>query len=40
VTPTDEEWKVIGPHLPPPADCERTRETDLRNVINSILYIA
>jgi transposase len=37
---TDEEWKVIEPHLPPPADCGRTRETDLRDVINSIFYIA
>ena len=37
---TDEEWKVIAPHLPPLADCGRTRETDLRDVINSIFYIA
>lgn len=37
---TDEEWKVIGPHLPPPADCGRTRETDLRDVTNSIFSIA
>ena len=34
---TDEEWKVIAPHLPPPADCGSTRDTDLRDVINSIL---
>jgi putative transposase len=31
---------VIAPHLPPPADCGRTRETDLRDVVNSIFYIA
>src|SRR5881398_459710 len=37
---TDEEWKVIAPHLPPPADCGRTRETDLREVVNAIFYIA
>ena len=37
---TDEAWKVIAPHLPPPADCGRTRETDLREVVNSIFYIA
>ena len=37
---TDEEWKVIAPHLPPPADCGRTSETDLREVVNSIFYIA
>ena len=37
---TDEEWKVIAPHLPPPADCGRTRATDLREVVNAIFYIA
>src|SRR4051812_46745216 len=37
---TDEEWKVIAPHLPPPADCGRARETDLREVVNAIFYIA
>src|SRR3954465_10418577 len=37
---TDEEWKVIAPYLPPPADCGRTRETDLREVVNAIFYIA
>src|SRR3954454_17116593 len=37
---TDEEWKVIAPHLPPSADCGRTRETDLREVVNAIFYIA
>jgi hypothetical protein len=26
----DAEWQVIEPHLPPPAKCGRTRETDLR----------
>src|SRR5206468_9313702 len=37
---TDEEWKVIAPHLPPPADCGRARETDLREVVNALFYIA
>ena len=37
---TDEEWAVIEPHLPPPADCGRTRETNLRDVVNAIFYIA
>ena len=37
---TDEEWAVIEPHLPPPATCGRTRETDLREVVNAIFYIA
>jgi transposase len=37
---TDEEWALIEPHLPPPAPCGRTRETSLRDVVNSIFYIA
>jgi transposase len=37
---TDEEWSVIEPHLPPPADRGRTRETRLRDVVDSIFYIA
>jgi len=37
---TDEEWSVIEPHLPPPAHCGRTRETSLRDVVDSIFYIA
>lgn len=36
---TDEEWSLIEPHLPPPASCGRTRETSLRDVVNSIFYI-
>jgi transposase len=37
---TDEEWALIGPHLPPPACCGRTRKTSMREVVNSIFYIA
>jgi transposase len=37
---TDEEWALIGPHLPPPACCGRTRETSMREVVNSIFSIA
>ena len=37
---TDEEWLLIEPHLPPPASCGRTRETSMREVVNSIFYIA
>lgn len=37
---TDEEWALIEPHIPPPARCGRTRETSMREVINSIFYIA
>ena len=36
----DAEWAVIEPHLPPPASCGRTRETNLRDVVNAIFYIA
>ena len=37
---TDEEWALIEPHLPPPASRGRTRETDLRDAVNAIYYIA
>jgi transposase len=37
---TDEEWSLIEPHLPPPASCGRRRETSMREVVNSIFYIA
>ena len=36
---TDEEWALIEPHIPPPASCGRTRETSMREVVNSIFYI-
>ena len=36
----DAEWSVIEPHLPRPAKCGRTREIDLREVVNAIFYIA
>ena len=37
---TDAEWAVIAPLLPPPANCGRTRETSLREVVNAVFYIA
>jgi transposase len=37
---TDAEWAVIEPHLPPPARCGRTRKTKLRDIVDSIFYIA
>jgi transposase len=37
---SDAEWAEIEPQLPPPAKCGRTRETDLREVVNAIFYIA
>jgi transposase len=37
---TDEEWALIEPHIPPAASCGRTRGTSMREVVNSIFYIA
>ncbi|MGA9315465.1 MAG: IS5 family transposase [Solirubrobacteraceae bacterium] len=37
---TDAEWAVIEPHMPLPAACGRPRETELREVVNAIFYIA
>ena len=37
---TDAEWDVIEPHLPAAAAQGRTRETDLRDVVDAIFYIA
>jgi len=36
---TDEEWALIAPHLPPPRRLGRPRKTDLRAVLNALLYI-
>jgi len=35
---TDEQWKLIEPHLPPPARTGRPRNDD-RATVNGILYI-
>jgi len=37
---TDAEWKVLEPHMPPPATCGRRRATSMREVVNAIFYIA
>ena len=37
---TDAEWAVIEPHMPATKHLGRPRETDLRAVLGSILYIA
>jgi putative transposase len=37
---TDPEWAVIAPLLPPPKPGGRPRRTDLRAVMDAILYIA
>ena len=37
---TDAEWRLIEPFMPPVRRLGRPRETDLRAVIDAILYIA
>jgi transposase len=37
---TDSEWKLIEPLMPPPSPIGRPRTTDLRAVVNAILYLA
>lgn len=37
---TDAEWAVIAPHLPAPAKRGRPRATDLRAVVDAILFLA
>ncbi len=37
---TDAEWSLLDPHLPGPASTGRPRTTDLREVLNAILYMA
>ena len=36
---TDEEWVLIAPHMPEPKRLGRPRETDLRAVVNALLYV-
>lgn len=37
---TDAEWTVIEPMMPAPSRLGRPRKTDLREVVNALLYIA
>ncbi len=37
---TDEEWRLISAHLPPPRRPGPARTTDLRAVVNALFYIA
>jgi len=37
---TDREWELIAPFMPPPKPLGRPRTTDLREVMNAILYMA
>jgi putative transposase len=36
---TDEQWQAIEPLVPPPKPGGRERTTDMREVINAILYV-
>jgi len=36
---TDEQWALIRPHIPPAPTGGRPRKTDLRDVVDAILYI-
>ncbi len=36
---TDAEWALIEPHLPPPRRLGRPRTTELRSVVDGLLYI-
>src|ERR1700754_3229252 len=36
---TDAEWALLKPHMPEPAGIGRPRTTDLRLVVNAILYV-
>jgi transposase len=36
---TDAEWALIAPHLPPPRRLGRPRTTELRAVVDALLYI-
>ena len=37
---TDAEWELVAPFMPAPSRIGRPRETDLRAVVNAILYMA
>ena len=37
---TDREWALVEPFLPMPRRLGRPRTTDLREVVNALLYIA
>ena len=36
---TDAEWALIAPFIPPPRSGGRGRKTDMREVMNAILYV-
>jgi putative transposase len=36
---TDEQWSLIGPHIPPARPGGRPRKTDMRDVVDAVFYI-
>lgn len=36
---TDTEWKILEPHLPPPAERGRPREHGWREILNGVFYL-
>lgn len=36
---TDKQWAMIAPLIPPPKHGGRKRETDMREVINAVIYV-
>ena len=36
---TDREWALIEPFMPPPQRIGRQRKTDLREIVNAVLYM-
>ena len=36
---TDEQWAILAPLIPPPRKNARPRQTEMREVINAILYL-
>ncbi len=36
---TDAEWALIAPFIPPPRSVGRGRKTDMREVMNGVLYV-
>jgi putative transposase len=36
---TDEQWNLIAPHIPPEKWGGRTREVDIREVLNGVFYL-
>lgn len=37
---TDAEWAIIGPMIPPAKSGGRPRDTDMREVMNAVRYVA